>query len=65
MRGAHPVISYGARELVLTKMDDRQVLGDHRTYLVDTTGWVTWDDVFPEYVLFASLITLYASNSLL
>ncbi|KAH9910208.1 SGNH hydrolase [Epithele typhae] len=22
--------------------------GDIRTYLVDTTGWVTWDDVFPD-----------------
>ncbi|KAJ8474756.1 hypothetical protein ONZ51_g7001 [Trametes cubensis] len=29
---------------------ERQLSGDRNTFLVNTTGWVTWEDVFPEYV---------------
>lgn len=25
-------------------------MGDRKTFLVNTTGWVSWEDVFPEYV---------------
>ncbi|KAL7278773.1 hypothetical protein ACG7TL_007781 [Trametes sanguinea] len=32
-------------------VDERHHLGDHNVFLVNTTGWVTWEDVFPEYVL--------------
>ena len=28
----------------------RNKLGDRNVFLVNTTGWVTFDDVFPEYV---------------
>ncbi|KAI0651069.1 SGNH hydrolase [Trametes meyenii] len=27
---------------------DRHLLGDRNTFLVNTTGWVTWEDVFPD-----------------
>ncbi|KZV83689.1 SGNH hydrolase [Exidia glandulosa HHB12029] len=26
----------------------RAAAGDHNMHLIDTTGWVTWDDVFPD-----------------
>lgn len=32
----------------LTYMARRHFIGDKNTFLVNTTGWVTWDDVFPE-----------------
>ncbi|KAJ7288858.1 SGNH hydrolase-type esterase domain-containing protein [Mycena rebaudengoi] len=35
----------GAYEAVLAA---RQALGDHNMFLVNTTGWVTFDDVFPD-----------------
>ncbi|TBU22635.1 SGNH hydrolase-type esterase domain-containing protein [Dichomitus squalens] len=34
----------GAHELVV---QERHEAGDLNTFLVNTTGWVTWDDVFP------------------
>ncbi|OSD00709.1 hypothetical protein PYCCODRAFT_1393004 [Trametes coccinea BRFM310] len=29
-------------------VDERHHLGDHNVFLVNTTGWVTWEDVFPD-----------------
>ncbi|RPD77308.1 SGNH hydrolase [Lentinus tigrinus ALCF2SS1-7] len=29
-------------------VQQRRVLGDQNTFLVNTTGWVTWQDVFPD-----------------
>ncbi|EJD52314.1 SGNH hydrolase [Auricularia subglabra TFB-10046 SS5] len=29
-------------------VQDRRTAGDHNIHLIDTTGWVTWDDVFPD-----------------
>ncbi|KAF9562852.1 SGNH hydrolase [Agrocybe pediades] len=31
-------------------VDDRKALGDKNIFLVDTTGWVAWADVFPDNV---------------
>ncbi|KAI0758850.1 SGNH hydrolase [Fomes fomentarius] len=43
-------ISYyydGQYELLVNQ---RHFIGDKNTFLVNTTGWVTWDDVFPDNV---------------
>ncbi|KAI0041665.1 hypothetical protein FA95DRAFT_1501133 [Auriscalpium vulgare] len=29
-------------------VESRRALGDHQVFLVNTTGWVTYDDVFPD-----------------
>ncbi|KAI0772377.1 SGNH hydrolase [Trametes elegans] len=29
-------------------VQDRHLVGDHNTFLVNTTDWVTWEDVFPD-----------------
>ncbi|KAH9851249.1 SGNH hydrolase [Lenzites betulinus] len=29
-------------------VQDRNLAGDHNTFLVNTTGWVSWEDVFPD-----------------
>ena len=42
-----------AIELFILTFDphfSRKAAGDRNIYFIDTTGWVTWDDVFPEYV---------------
>ncbi len=37
--------------LLIARGDVRHLVGDKNTFLVNTTGWVAWEDVFPEYVL--------------
>ncbi|EIW56391.1 SGNH hydrolase [Trametes versicolor FP-101664 SS1] len=29
-------------------VQERHVMGDRKTFLVNTTGWVSWEDVFPD-----------------
>jgi len=41
-------VSYYYPDAFQEVLDARHALGDHNTFLVNTTGWVTFQDVFPD-----------------
>ncbi|KAH9886685.1 SGNH hydrolase [Cubamyces lactineus] len=45
---ADGTVSYYYRGQYERIVRDRHLSGDRNTFLVNTTGWVTWEDVFPD-----------------
>ena len=48
MRGQYILVLPGPIRQDVLLITSRHAIGDENVFLVNTTGWVSWEDVFPE-----------------